>query len=342
MKKTLKTSFYLVAMAATVSSCKVSKKAFETYKAPNYSLEENWAALPTKEDGADVVPLKSGLVDRQDSAKVDVFFIHNTTNRITLLKRNVSLKNILTNRRTDISIKYMASVFNGSCKVYAPRYRQTPLIAFANMEKTAKGFDFAYKDVKAAFLYFLDNQSKGRPFILAGHSQGSFHGQRLIKELIETDTALYKRMVTAYLPGWANSMDNKLVVPTDSASQIGSINTWQTTRWGATRNNFLPNKVLFQMGKYSVNPLSWTRDKTLVPHEANKGGAPLFLKNYHPGICDAKIENNLLWIHRPKKSGYVGRLMHFHLCDYSLFYGNIRENVALRIDTYFKQMGAVE
>lgn len=45
---------------------------------PNYSLKENWAALPFRKDLADHVP-DDRLRDIQDSAAVDVFFIHPTT-----------------------------------------------------------------------------------------------------------------------------------------------------------------------------------------------------------------------------------------------------------------------
>ena len=55
------------------------------------------------------------------------------------------------------------------------------------------------------------------------------------------------------------------------------------------------------------------------------------------GITDAKIQNGLLWIHKPKKRGYfrVGR--NYHVSDYNLFYSNIRKNVQERIDSYYRQ-----
>ena len=45
---------------------------------PDYSKTENWASLPTKNDPADQVPLKSDLKEMQAEAKVDVFFLHPT------------------------------------------------------------------------------------------------------------------------------------------------------------------------------------------------------------------------------------------------------------------------
>lgn len=67
-------------------------------------------------------------------------------------------------------------------------------------------FDLAYRDVKAAFLNFRQRQAgRRRGFILAGHSQGSQHLIRLLKEELDTDTeeaaALRSDMVFAYLIG---------------------------------------------------------------------------------------------------------------------------------------------
>ena len=39
--------------------------------------------------------------------------------------------------------------------------------------------------MKQAFQYFLENFSKGRPFIIASHSQGTHHAIRLLKEEID-------------------------------------------------------------------------------------------------------------------------------------------------------------
>jgi hypothetical protein len=89
--------------------------------ATDYAKQENWAALPTMQDNADWTP--KGLQNLQDSAKTDVFFIHPTTD-VTGFKGNAAIDDKSINRQTDnFPIKYQASVFNESCKVYAPRYQ---------------------------------------------------------------------------------------------------------------------------------------------------------------------------------------------------------------------------
>ncbi|MGY8791817.1 MAG: DUF3089 domain-containing protein, partial [Pseudomonadales bacterium] len=57
-----------------------------------------------------------------------------------------------------------ASVFNGCCDVYAPRYRQATLYSFTDTSEVKNGeqaLELAYGDVKTAFKYFVDNHNEG-------------------------------------------------------------------------------------------------------------------------------------------------------------------------------------
>ena len=54
--------------------------------------------------------------------------------------------------------------------------------------------------MKAAFEYYLSNFNNGRPFVIASHSQGSYHAERLIKEYVDGKT-LQNKLIAAYLIG---------------------------------------------------------------------------------------------------------------------------------------------
>src|SRR3546814_7100587 len=82
-----------------------------------------------------------------------------------------------------------------------PRYRQASSRAFAErLGDGAKAYALAYGDVLRAFRSYVAHDNHGRPFIIAGHSQGALHGLRLIREEI-AGTPLAARLVIAYLPG---------------------------------------------------------------------------------------------------------------------------------------------
>jgi hypothetical protein len=306
-------------------------------KAPDYSKSENWAALPDKIDKADLSIPKANVIDKQSEAKADVFFVHPTTYR-TGPNWNAKLGKRRVNKRTDrLAMRYQASVFNGSCRVYAPRYRQAALITY--IEKKGVGpkvFDLAYQDVRKAFIHYLKYQNNGRPFIIAGHSQGTDHAIRLINEFIKKDSALYERFIVAYIPGRpVNEKSVTTIPPCDSAKQCGCYNAWNALPWG--------DSLLFRknVGKQiSVNPLTWRRDTTYAPSSLNKGGLPLSYAEIDVGVADAKISSNgLLWVHRPKGKTnrdykYI-KSESFHVVEYNLFYMNIRENVKERVDAWF-------
>jgi hypothetical protein len=75
----------------------------------------------------------------------------------------------------------------------------------------AAGTATAYGDVLAAWRDFLANRSKGRPFVLVGHSQGSIHLLKLLAEEIEGKPAA-RRMLSAILLGWTVEVpEGKLV-----------------------------------------------------------------------------------------------------------------------------------
>lgn len=154
--------------------------------APDYHDSGNWVALPGKADPADQTP--PGLTDRQASATADVFFVHPTSfidKPDDSYLWNASVQNTSLNEKTDQgSIRFQASIFNESCRIFAPRYRQAHYFAFFTADKKDKklALDLAYTDVRNAFEYYLKTYNNGKPIIIASHSQGTVHAHRLLRE----------------------------------------------------------------------------------------------------------------------------------------------------------------
>jgi len=299
--------------------------------ATDYSNQQNWAALPTMQDNADWTP--KGLQNRQDSAQADVFFIHPTTD-VTGFKGNASLDSKMVNKETDnFPIKYQASVFNESCKVYAPRYRQAVLNNFykRNSESAKEAFDTAYADVKQAFEYYLKNYNNGRPIIIAGHSQGSMHAQRLLKEFFDGQP-LQKQLVEAYIIGFPTYFTQfQFLKISEKADTFGGYISYST--FG--ENSKIATVVPEYNNAVSVNPLNWTTEKIFVAGNSQQGSLSKKSEEIIHTVFGAKNANGILEIQKPQEGGFVPMVMkNYHLYDYSLFYTNIRENVKLRIQKY--------
>lgn len=140
--------------------------------APDYSAAAAWTAHPERRDPADAVPAGLRAIE-QTRAPVDVFYVHPTTYLGSGWNGPVDDPEL--NAQTDeLATLIQASAFNGCCAIYGPRYRQAHGQAFVQPGPDgASAIDLAYGDVLEAFRFFLEQHSRRRPFILAGHSQGS-------------------------------------------------------------------------------------------------------------------------------------------------------------------------
>lgn len=306
---------------------------------PDYAQNDAWAALPTKNDPADRIPSKLNLTEKQSDAKADVFFLHPTTFTYEPKNQyqwNADIKDVELNEKTDNStILNQASAFNGSGKIYAPRYRQAHYYSFltSNADDKKQALDVAYSDIKAAFEYYLQNWNQGRPIIIASHSQGTVHAKRLLKEFFD-GKPLQKQLVEAYLIGIATQPDTfNDIKPSKSAGEIGGFVSWNTYA-----RNYLPEYYKNGLNTaVSTNPLTWKLDDEFAPKELNSGGVG-YKFTFVKQAADAQNHQGVLWINKPYIKGRAFiNLKIWHIADINLFWMNIRENVALRLETYLKQ-----
>ncbi len=304
---------------------------------PDYSSLNYWASHPWKKDPADNIP--ASIKDKNKDSLVDVFFIYPTTYTDPLMPMgwNAGIDNIALNKKTDNStILYQASVFNQSCRVFAPRYRQANLKAFYATDtlNAEKAFDLAYEDLKKAFEYYLKNYNQGRPIIIASHSQGTLHAARLLRAFFE-NKPLNKKLVCAYivgLPVFTNYF--KEMQPCKDSSATGCFISWRTFEEG-----YVPEFVQKeQEPAYVINPLTWTLDENFAASKLNKGGILRDFNKVIPELVHAQIHGSILWVNKPKFFGNIFLTMkNYHIADYNLFYMNIRENVKTRIKSYLQK-----
>ena len=298
--------------------------------APDYSTTESWSALPFNKAVAYVLPKGETWVS--DSLKeVDVFYVHPTIyQKGSLWNAGLDMKKI--NRKVDkYPVRLQASVFNASCRVYAPRYRQAVVGVFYDESVDGdKALNLAYQDVKRAFEYFLENHSNGRPFIIAGHSQGTHHTRRLLREMIDT-TELKDRIVAAYIIGFTlvDTLYENLKI-CDSADETGCYVTWMSYK-----KDFVPDGVWHKKTQ-SINPLTWTTDTGNVIVEDYSSTVvfnPKRIRTRKMEVQIADIGGNVLWV--DTKAPWFRFMKNLHIADYGLFYMDIRKNVKTRIDNYF-------
>ncbi|MDZ5649741.1 DUF3089 domain-containing protein [Nitrospirillum sp. BR 11828] len=358
MNRTFRHLLLAACLAATPA---LGAPAFEEQTpppAPDYALAASWAAGPAGPGASAAVP--KGASPAAKDAPADVFFIHPTTFKSDS-RWNQDVADGKTNAWTDASvIARQASVFNACCRVFAPRYRQA---SFMNDGRGGrdKALLLAYGDIERAFDYYLEHENHGRPFILAGHSQGGWMVARLLEKRID-GTPLAARMVAAYTIGMNVAegefgLRYKSLSVCDQPLQTGCVLQW---------NAVLPSTDLAAVAARSekvftdtygdvpgatavcVNPLTFDRAKPVAPEGASKGavpGAPVEgpLKPLMRGAVAAKCDRGFLVVEpRPALdlAPLPGGVMHYH--DYGLFYADVRENAKRRVAAFLKaQHGAV-
>jgi hypothetical protein len=337
-------TYLLLILLGTACGWVHPKEAFNSAKIPaqpDYTQLANWAAHPDKVDHADRTPC-SDLQNLDEKAPVDVFFIYPTT--YTGSKKyeknwNGAVEDTLLNKKTDESpILFQASIFNGCGRIFAPRYRQAHLNAFYTKDKKSakQALDIAYEDVKAAFDYYLKHWNKGRPFILAGHSQGGMHSMYLLRDMIE-GTPLQKQLVVAYIVGWpVDPTFFKSAKPCATPDQTDCYCTWRTYE----RNYVLKNaERLPQKGIVCTNPINWSIEpRVYAPKSANMGGVVRPFCAIYPELTDAEVYNGVVMSVKPKFPGSVFmRTKNYHPGDLNLFYMNVQKNAQDRIQAYLKK-----
>ena len=113
-------------------------------------------------------------------------------------------------------------------------------------------------DVYAALDHYFHYWNKGRPFILAGHSQGSAIVQIILDEYLNVHPELYDRMVAAYSIGFAVSKDlcerhkDKFTFA-QKANDTHVVVSWNTTGPEANAQG-----AIFCDNCLSINPLNWS------------------------------------------------------------------------------------
>lgn len=303
---------------------------------PDYNSESAWAALPFTKDVADSIPRKSDLSDFQASAKADVFFIHPTI--LTYkpkgkYKWNGDINDFELNNKVDNStILNQASVFNGSCRVFAPRYRQAHYSAFTteNPDFKKQSLEIAYTDVRAAFMHYLENWNNNRPIVIASHSQGTIHAGMLIKEFFE-GKPLQKNLVVAYLVGIATPKDYFSEIPL--STKRNDVGTWVS--WNSFLKGYYPEYYNDGLQAAAcINPLTWNDSEDWISHKENSGAVGFGYK-FKDQALGAQCHEGMLWIEKPRIFGKIFiRTKIWHFADINLFWNNIRENVALRLETF--------
>ncbi|MBB4152990.1 hypothetical protein GGQ80_000878 [Sphingomonas jinjuensis] len=316
-----------------------------------YDDAKMWLARPDL-GGNPALWTPRGYTPGKRGSGAAVFFVH-PTSYISRNHWNAPLDDAETNARAQLFLRGQASAFNGSGDIWAPRYRQATFGAFlTSIADAERALGLAYGDVEAAFDAFLRQVGPDRPIILAGHSQGSIHLTRLLRDRVAGDPALRRRIVAAYVVGWPVSRTADLprmgLPECKGAADTGCILSWQS--FGEPADPSLIVDAYDKTAGFNgasrrgtpmicTNPLTGTADAA-APASANRGtllpSSDMTTATIEPGRVPARCgDRGFLLIGEPPSVGpYVLPGNNYHVYDYSLFWTNVREDAARRLAAF--------
>jgi len=174
----------------------------------NYRDPRSWLCRPgLKNDACDVdltttVIAAGGQLTRETwtadaNAPVDCFYVYPT------VSTDPTPNSDMTPDAPELNvIRQQFARFGSVCRRYAPVYRQITLVGLRRVLGGGGALDHGlqYDDVRDAWRDYLEHDNDGRPFVLIGHSQGSFILAELIRQEID-GKPVQARMVSAIIPG---------------------------------------------------------------------------------------------------------------------------------------------
>ena len=293
------------------------------------------------------------LPDEDEAPEQDfaVFFVH-PTSYLDRSNWNAPLDHAESQRIARLYVRGMASPFNQASEIWAPRYRQATFGAFlTDSPEAQRAIDAAYDDVKQAFDFFVASVDEDTPIVVGGHSQGSLHLLRLLREELAT-SPLKGRVAAIYAVGWPISVTHDLPAlgfpACATPSQAGCIMSWSTFAEPAD-----PGAVLEAYGGSAGfdgelrgdSPILCTNPLTggiggAAPAEANLGtlipeadySTGVLVPGAVPARCD---ERGLLLIGDPPEVGSaVLPGNNYHVYDIPLFWQNVKQDVARRVEAW--------
>ena len=298
----MNTRFLMLAALAAVVSCAPRERIPD---APDYASPGAWY-----------------ITDR--GADIDLFYISSTETFDTRVGRTLYHYAQAADSAACPGIRAemegVDRILGGDLNFYSPFYRQMAMETYLDTALIASRFPLAMEDARAAFKYYVDELSGGRPFVLAGFSQG---GEVLVELLKELPDSLQSRLVAAYVLGWK-------ITPEDLASPaiqpaLGAEDIGVTVCYNSVADPAAASDLVSGGNTVAINPVNWCTDAT-----------PAVLFDSLTVTLDPATK--LLVVDGYEGTGYAWKPYFEDGCYHTFeirWYGDcLRENIATRCEAY--------
>jgi len=161
----------------------------------------------------------------------------------------------------EIEMKSVADYMADGNNFYSPHYRHITLDSWATLNEdtiSRRYNDVSFVDIRNAFNHYLNENNHGRPFILAGFSQG---GKSVVKLLKVLTPEQREKLVAAYVLGYKVTPDDVAVAPWIKPAQ-GADDTSVTICYNSVSDVKYVKSVVSAPNVMCINPVNWRTDAT--------------------------------------------------------------------------------
>lgn len=217
--------------------------------APNYSEATMWhIELNDKGEGADVFYVPSTW--EFDWTTTDDRLCHYADPSIAKHHDDV-----------EIEMSGVADYMADGNNFYSPHYRHITLDSWATLNEdtiSRRYKDVSFIDVRNAFDHYMSKDNNGRPFILAGFSQG---GKSVVELLKILTPAQREKLVAAYVLGYKVTPADIAAAPWIKTAQ-GADDTAVTICYNSVSDVKYVKPVVSEPNVMCINPVNWHTDAT--------------------------------------------------------------------------------
>ncbi len=201
------------APAETTTTLATPTSIVAPYTSEIYSDPTHWTCRPdmtdTCDDDTSVTMINAdgttevATFTPDPDAPVDCFYAYPTSSDDLTMNSD-----LIAGREKEVAYQQAARL-SSVCRMFAPTYRSVTLAGLFNPPAgvdRASAWMIPFEDIKDAWNHYLANDNQGRGVILLGHSQGTGHIIRLLKEVVDPSEAQRSVLISAIMLGGAGAV----------------------------------------------------------------------------------------------------------------------------------------
>lgn len=222
------------------------------------------------------------------------------------------------------------SFYSGDCNYFSPYYRQVSMQSWGSLEATMARLPLALADVRRSWDYYIAHYNQGRPFVIAGYSQGAHAMMDIMRRMPDS---IASRMVAAYVVGYRVTQEDLDSCPLIRPAQ-GATDTGVTICFNSVRSPEDTILVVSGGNLLCINPVNWRTDTVsasfvVVDHKRT---------DTLTAQCDPKSHLVLVGNYPDNRPmPVIGVPGNYHHRELKFYYPYICQNIMDRVAAYFEK-----